>query len=57
MVMGIMVGEDAAGVVVNVGGNESRAENGQKQEYPDSPTLEHSRGFLRWVHFYFSKRP
>ena len=36
---GLGVGEDAAGVVIHVGGNESGAEDGQKQEYPDSPTL------------------
>jgi hypothetical protein len=41
---GLGVGEDAAGVVIDVGGDESGAENGQKQEYPDSPALQHSRG-------------
>jgi hypothetical protein len=33
------VGEDAAGVVIDVGGNESGAENGQEQKYPDSRTF------------------
>ena len=47
----LRVGEDAAGIVVNVGGNKSGAENGQEQKYPDSPALSHGRGFLRWVHF------
>ena len=37
------VGEDAAGVVVDIGGNKSGAENGQEQQYPDSPTLPHAR--------------
>ena len=45
------VGEDAAGVVIDVGGNESGAENGQKQQYPDSPALPHGLGFLWWIHF------
>ena len=47
---GLRVGEDAAGVVIDVGGNESGAEDGQKQQYPDSPTLPHACGFLWWIH-------
>ena len=47
---GLGVGEDAAGVVIDIGGNESGAEDGQKQQYPDSPTLQHARGFLRRIH-------
>ena len=47
---GLRVGEDAAGVVIDIGGNESGTENGQKQQYPDSPTLPHACGFLWWVH-------
>ena len=38
----LRVGEDAAGVVIDVGGNESGAKHGQKQQYPDSPTLPHA---------------
>jgi hypothetical protein len=48
------VSEDAAGVVIDVGGNKSGAENGQKQQYPDSPTLPHARGVLRWIHLQVS---
>ena len=40
---GLRVGEDAARVVIDIGGNESGAENGQKQQYPDSPALPHAR--------------
>ena len=47
---GLGVGEDAAGVVIDVGGDESGAENGQKQQDPDSPALPHARGFLWWIH-------
>ena len=49
----LRVGEDAARVVIDVGGNESGAENGQKQQYPDSPTLTHARGFLWGIHLDF----
>ena len=49
----LRIGENAARVVVDVGGDESRAEHGQKQEYPDSPTLAHARRFLRGIHLDF----
>jgi hypothetical protein len=38
---GLRVGEDAAGVVIDIGGNESGTEDGQKEKYPDSPALPH----------------
>ena len=39
---GLGVGEDAAGIVIHVGGNESGAKNGQKEKDPDSPALPHT---------------
>ena len=38
---GLRVGEDAAGVVIDIGGNESGTEHGQKEKDPDSPALPH----------------
>ena len=38
---GLRVGENAAGVVIDIGGNESGAEHGQKKQDPDSPALPH----------------
>ncbi len=38
---GLRVGEDAAGVVIDIGGNESGTEHGQKKDDPDSPALPH----------------
>ena len=38
---GLRVGEDAAGVVIDVGGNEAGTEHGQEEQDPDSPALPH----------------
>ena len=38
---GLRVGEDAAGVVIDISSNESGTENGQKEKDPDSPALPH----------------
>jgi hypothetical protein len=40
------VSEDAAGVVIDVGGDESRTEHGEKQEYAGSPALPHAAWVL-----------
>ena len=53
----LAVSEDAAGVVIYICGNEPRAEDGQEQQYPDSPTLQHARPDLRWIHLEFPHRP
>ena len=47
---GLGIGEDAPGVIIDIGGNESGAKNGQKEHYLDSPALPHAVGFLWWVH-------
>ena len=47
---GLGVSEDAAGIVIDIGGDESGTENGQKEKYPDSPALPHAVEFLWRVH-------
>ncbi len=48
---GLGVGEDAAGVVVDVGGDEARAEDGKEEDQPGSPCApgRHCLFPFRWV--------
>ena len=34
---GLRIGQDAAGIIVDVGSDESRAHDGKEQQYPDFP--------------------
>ncbi len=38
---GLGVGEDAAGIVIDVGGDEAGTEHGEEEHDPDSPSLPH----------------
>ena len=38
---GLGVGEDAVGIVVDIGGNETRTEHGEEEQYPGSPAFQH----------------
>ena len=38
---GIGISEDAAGIVIDIGGDEARPQHGEEEQYPDSPALEH----------------
>ena len=39
---GIGVGENAAGIVIDVGGDKARPQHGEEEQYADSPALEHA---------------
>ncbi len=39
---GIGVGENAARIVINIGGNKARPQHGEEEQYADSPALEHA---------------
>ncbi len=48
---GLGVGEDAVGIVVDVGGDEPRAEHGEEEQNPGSPAFQHVGSAGRFVQF------